>query len=76
MYRLIPAMMGGLSLAFAFCTSDPATVSGPVTPGNADTSLPAVETKNPNTDYKPAFAGQTRIAGVKTTTPYKTDKLA
>ncbi len=71
MYRLIPAMMGGLSLAFAFCTSDPATVSGPVTPGNADTSLPAVETKNPNTDYKPAFAGQTRIGGVKTSTPYE-----
>ena len=30
-----------------------------------------VETKKPNTDYKPAFAGQTRIAGVKTSTPYE-----
>lgn len=30
-----------------------------------------VETKSPNTDYKPAFAGQTRIAGVKTATPYE-----
>ena len=29
-----------------------------------------VETKAPNSAYKPAFAGQTRIAGVKTTTPY------
>ncbi len=38
--------------------------------------LPPVETKKPNTDYKPAFAGQTRIAGVKTVTAYKTDKLA
>lgn len=28
-----------------------------------------VETENPNTNYKPAFAGQTRIGGVKTTTP-------
>ena len=35
-----------------------------------------VETKAPNSAYKPAFAGQTRIGGVKTTTPYKTDKLA
>ncbi len=40
------------------------------------TKLPPVETKAANSNYKPAFAGQTRIAGVKTTTPYKTDKLA
>ncbi|AFK03580.1 glucose sorbosone dehydrogenase [Emticicia oligotrophica DSM 17448] len=30
----------------------------------------SVETKAPNSDYKPAFAGQTRIGAVKTTTPY------
>ena len=45
----------------------------------ADTSHAGVETKKPNTDYKPAFAGQTRIAGIKTATPYTgrilTDKL-
>src|SRR6187431_1962899 len=35
-----------------------------------------VETQNPNTDYKPAKTGQTRVAGVKTKTPYKTDKIA
>lgn len=35
------------------------------------TSLPPVETKKANTDYKPAFKGQTRIAGVKTSTPYE-----
>ncbi len=29
-----------------------------------------VETKSPNTDYKPAFSGQTRIKGVKTNTPF------
>ncbi len=29
----------------------------------------------PNTDYKPAFAGQTRIARVKTTTSYKVQLL-
>ena len=44
---------------------------------NADTSgLPPVETKSPNSDYKSAFSGQTRIAGAKTTTPYKVDKIA
>lgn len=42
-----------------------------------DTSkLPPVETKAANTNYKPAFPGQTRIGGAKTTTPYKVDKLA
>lgn len=30
-----------------------------------------VETKAPNTKYKPAFAGQTRIQGVKTKTPFE-----
>jgi glucose/arabinose dehydrogenase len=30
-----------------------------------------VETKQANSDYKPAFEGQTRVAGVKTTTPYE-----
>jgi glucose/arabinose dehydrogenase len=44
---------------------------------NTDTTgLPPVETKAPNSNYKPAFSGQTRIAGVKTTTQYKVEKIA
>lgn len=35
-----------------------------------------VETNKPNSDYKPAFVGQTRINGVKTTTAYKVEKIA
>jgi glucose/arabinose dehydrogenase len=42
---------------------------------NSD-SLPPVETKSPNSDYKPAFVGQTRIAGASTSTPYTVDKIA
>ena len=38
-------------------------------------SLPPVETKAPNSDYKPTFAGQTRIRGVQTTTKYKVEKI-
>jgi glucose/arabinose dehydrogenase len=38
---------------------------------NADSTYPPVETKAANTDYKPAFEGQTRIQGVKTTTPFQ-----
>ena len=44
---------------------------------NSDTTLlPPVETKKPNSNYKPAFTGQTRIGAVKTVTPYKVDKIA
>jgi aldose sugar dehydrogenase len=39
-------------------------------------SLAPVETKKANSDYKPSHPGQTRINGVKTTTPYKIDKIA
>ena len=44
------------------------TANGNTTASN--TGNPPVETRPPNTDYKPAFAGQTRIGGVTTTTPY------
>ena len=37
--------------------------------------LPPVETQDPNTSYQPAFDGQTRIAGVKTETPYSVTTL-
>lgn len=40
------------------------------------TKLPPVETKKANTDYRPAFNGQTRISGAKTTTAYKVEKIA
>src|SRR4030095_9535472 len=35
-----------------------------------------VETQNQNTNYKPAHNGQTRVAGVKTKTAYKVEKIA
>ncbi|GAB4050323.1 PQQ-dependent sugar dehydrogenase [Spirosoma litoris] len=47
------------SLAFAACGQ------------NTASTLPPVETKEANSDYKPAFAGQTRIAGVKSATNYE-----
>lgn len=40
-----------------------------------DSTLPALETEAPNSDYKPAFAGQTRIGAVKTTSAYQVDLL-
>src|ERR1700748_1995619 len=41
-----------------------------VTPASMAKPGPPVETKPANSDYKPAFAGQTRIGSVKTKTPY------
>ncbi len=41
-----------------------------------DTANAPVETAPPNSDYKPAFAGQTRIAGVKTASPYEVKVLS
>ena len=37
----------------------------------AEEKLPPVETKDPNTNYQPAFEGQTRISGVKTTSAWE-----
>ena len=38
--------------------------------------LPPVETQKPNSNYTPAFEGQTRIPAVKTVTAYQVDKIA
>ncbi|MBW8683297.1 PQQ-dependent sugar dehydrogenase [Chitinophaga rhizophila] len=43
--------------------------------GGNDPKYPPVETQDPNTSYKPAFAGQTRAAGVRTTTKLDTTVL-
>jgi len=51
------------------CTNDNST-KGDDTTQQTD-SLPPVETNKANTNYKPAFEGQTRIKGIKTTTPYE-----
>ena len=54
------------------CANNEATVVGE----NRGDSLPPVEKDKPNSDYKPAFAGQTRIGGVKTSTAYSAEKIA
>lgn len=62
----------------AACSGNPQQPAGSEQPNEQDTSgmLPPVETQKANADYKPAFEGQTRIGGVKTTTPYKSEKVA
>ncbi|MCX8533209.1 PQQ-dependent sugar dehydrogenase [Chryseobacterium luquanense] len=43
--------------------------------GKGKPSEPSAKEEKANTDYKPAFAGQTRIKAVKTETPYRVEIL-
>ncbi len=64
-------------LVFVYTTGFDNKNSSSINITNGDTTkLPPVETKKANTDYKPAFKGQTRIAGAKTVTQYKVEKIA
>ncbi len=62
---------------FSGCIKNNPDGNGKPDPGLPDITIPApmagapVETNPPNTNYQSAFAGQTRIKGVKTTTPYQ-----
>lgn len=58
-----------VSSGFIFATCDTHTSNGNTASG--DSMLPPVEAREPNSDYKPAFPGQTRIGGVKTSTPFE-----
>ncbi len=64
-----------LFLVYASGCANNNTSSDNVTNEDTTKNTP-VETKKSNADYKPAFKGQTRIAGVKTVTPYKVEKIA
>lgn len=57
-------------LCFSYC-STPTPNGSQVESNTNDSLLPPVETEAPNAEYKPAFPGQTRIGGVKTSTPYE-----
>lgn len=70
----LSAIAMGISLSG--CTGNSTAANTAQAPVPDSSLLPPVETKAANSDYKPAFAGQTRINGVKTTTPYKVEKLA
>lgn len=70
-FRMIVAIT---SLLFAACSSYSNNTSSVSLPRDTAT-LPPVETRKPNSDYKPAFPGQTRIGGVKTNTPYSVSIL-
>jgi glucose/arabinose dehydrogenase len=59
----------GLTLALISCSRDNGSDPTPVPPPT-DSSIAPVETLAPNSNYRPAFAGQTRVAGVRTSARY------
>lgn len=61
-------LFAGFFPAIISCSQKKDNATDPSTPGAATSP---VETNPPNTNYKPAFEGQTRINGIKTTTSYK-----
>ncbi|RYY55141.1 MAG: PQQ-dependent sugar dehydrogenase, partial [Chitinophagaceae bacterium] len=69
MNRLI---LAATVLTLASCDSPAPEKTADANASATDTSgTVSVETKKPNSDYKPAFAGQTRIAAVKSKTAYE-----
>lgn len=70
MFKQAIFFFAAVSTLFFACSPSTPT-NRPNNTATPDESAPPVETKSPNTNYKPAFAGQTRIGGVKTTTAYE-----
>ncbi len=64
----MPLTIVGFAILLTSCNSQQTTQD--TKSAATDTSAAPVETKKPNTDYKPAFAGQTRVGGVKTNTAF------
>jgi aldose sugar dehydrogenase len=68
MIKPIVFVFAGAAILFSSCNTNSSSTTA--TDASND-SLPPVETKPSNSTYKPAFPGQTRIAGVKTKTAYE-----
>lgn len=64
--------LAGTAMAFTACGQ---TASNDSAASTQTSSSASVETKEPNSNYKSAFAGQTRVAAVKSTTNYEAKVL-
>jgi glucose/arabinose dehydrogenase len=73
MHKKIFHIICGIGLMAVACNNGDTNAAGKgntdttnISSNSTDTTGRPVETEKPNADYKPAFPGQTRIAGVKT----------
>ena len=71
MFKISTLALCCAALLFTSCGTNAPNGSSTAGTDSSKPSDPPVETKSPNTDYKPAFTGQTRIGGVKTSTAYE-----
>jgi aldose sugar dehydrogenase len=72
MTKVFASIIVFASIVFLACnTSNTANSTTDNNSLSANDSATPVETRPPNSTYKPAVTGQTRIAGVKTKTPYE-----
>lgn len=76
MLKKLPAFITGIILLLSACNSDTANPSGSMSARDSsaagmDSTFAPVETNPPNANYKPAYAGQTRAPGIKTSTPFE-----
>ena len=67
MFKVFVFAPAFVSILFTACNTN-STINSNT---SSKDSIRPVETKPPNSNYKPAFPGQTRISGVKTKTPYE-----
>ena len=76
MHKKLPALITAGVVLLSACGSNVNNIKSSKTDSvAADSSAAPVETKAPNSDKKPAFAGQTRVRAVKTNTPFEAKVL-
>ena len=68
MNKKILLVLAGAAIVFTSCQKKSSETSDAAV---TDSTSAPVETQKANSDYRPAFAGQTRIGGVKSTTAYE-----
>jgi glucose/arabinose dehydrogenase len=68
MIKIASVALFGSLISLSACGNK--AIETPVNEVVSDTTIAPVETKSPNSNYKPAFSGQTRIGGVKTKTAF------
>jgi glucose/arabinose dehydrogenase len=71
MTKVIPILITGAAIMLASCGTKKTEQTEASTADSASVANAPVEKNKANTDYKPAFEGQTRIAGVKSATAYE-----
>jgi glucose/arabinose dehydrogenase len=74
--NLFPLAVSALAIVAIGCSTNKNSKNSEANSSLQDSTNRPVETKEANTNYPPAFVGQTRVAGVKTTSPYSVDRIA